>query len=240
MIPQLLVSVRNADEARAAIEGGCDILDIKEPSRGSLGRADTTTILDILNSLGPDAPPVSAALGELRDFHDSPVTASLPPGLAYVKLGLAGCATLPHWDSRLRDIREFMSGGTATPPMWVATLYADWELAGAPSIKQAFERLSSGYPITLIDTFTKDGRTLTDWIDLSQLRTFCIIRHSSHPRRQVALAGSLTKESLPKLADVPCDILAISTAACRNGDRNGPICPDAIRRFKDAMQRVFA
>jgi uncharacterized protein (UPF0264 family) len=47
MRPQLLVSVRNAAEAQAALAGGCDILDIKEPSRGSLGMADAPTIAAI-------------------------------------------------------------------------------------------------------------------------------------------------------------------------------------------------
>ena len=37
--PQLLVSVRSAEEARAALEGGAALIDVKEPSRGSLGSA---------------------------------------------------------------------------------------------------------------------------------------------------------------------------------------------------------
>ena len=36
--PQLLVSVRNATEAAAAVLGGADILDVKEPANGPLGR----------------------------------------------------------------------------------------------------------------------------------------------------------------------------------------------------------
>ena len=45
--PSLLVSVRNLAEARAAIEGGCDRLDVKEPSRGPLGKADASVIAEI-------------------------------------------------------------------------------------------------------------------------------------------------------------------------------------------------
>ena len=37
---RLLVSVRNASEARAAINGGADVIDIKEPDHGPLGMAD--------------------------------------------------------------------------------------------------------------------------------------------------------------------------------------------------------
>ena len=35
----LLVSVRNVEEALAALEGGASLIDVKEPSRGPLGRA---------------------------------------------------------------------------------------------------------------------------------------------------------------------------------------------------------
>ena len=38
--PGLLVSVRSADEAIAALAGGADVIDVKEPNRGALGAAD--------------------------------------------------------------------------------------------------------------------------------------------------------------------------------------------------------
>ena len=37
---RLLVSVRSAAEAEIALHGGADLIDVKEPTRGSLGRAD--------------------------------------------------------------------------------------------------------------------------------------------------------------------------------------------------------
>ena len=38
--PGLLVSVRSGAEAEAALAGGADLIDVKEPTRGALGRAD--------------------------------------------------------------------------------------------------------------------------------------------------------------------------------------------------------
>ena len=46
---QLLVSVRSAEEAEAALAGGAHLIDIKEPTRGALGHADATTIADIVH-----------------------------------------------------------------------------------------------------------------------------------------------------------------------------------------------
>jgi len=70
--PKLLVSVRDAAEARAALVGGADLIDVKEPSRGSLGRAEADTIAAVAHAVGGRTP-VSAALGELRDWADEPL-----------------------------------------------------------------------------------------------------------------------------------------------------------------------
>ena len=68
------MSVRNAVEARAAVVGSCDLLDIKEPSRGPLGMADRPRMVAIAEFAagcrGPATPlPCSAALGELVDWE---------------------------------------------------------------------------------------------------------------------------------------------------------------------------
>ena len=41
---ELLVSVRSLGEAQAALVAGAAVIDVKEPLRGSLGRADDATI----------------------------------------------------------------------------------------------------------------------------------------------------------------------------------------------------
>ena len=43
-LARLLVSVRSPVEAQAAVAGGAGIIDVKEPSRGSLGRADASRL----------------------------------------------------------------------------------------------------------------------------------------------------------------------------------------------------
>ena len=65
---QLLVSVRDAAEARTAVEGGADLIDIKEPARGPLGAADVDVVEQIIAEVAGRRP-VSAALGELRDWR---------------------------------------------------------------------------------------------------------------------------------------------------------------------------
>ncbi len=80
---RLLVSVRDRSEAGAAVEGGADIVDVKEPDRGALGYAGEQTICEVLQAVSGSAP-VSAALGECVEWlspiavADS-VTAPHPP-----------------------------------------------------------------------------------------------------------------------------------------------------------------
>ena len=65
----LLVSVRSAAEALVAMAGGADLIDVKEPSRGSLGAVDPEVLSEICDAVGGRLP-ISAALGELAESVD--------------------------------------------------------------------------------------------------------------------------------------------------------------------------
>src|SRR6476620_4190786 len=99
--PGLLVSVRSAVEALAALAGGADVIDVKEPSQGSLGAADDNTISAVVRAVAGRAP-VSAALGELVDLIGSPNGEGARPlvdGVSLFKTGLARCGSLSDWQT---------------------------------------------------------------------------------------------------------------------------------------------
>src|SRR5947209_7136474 len=100
--PRLLVSVRNVSEAEAALAGGCDVLDIKEPGRGAMGMADLATIADIVRRVRDTdaAIPMSVALGEVMDWEKERSVPQLPDGIAYLKLGTAGLGNASDWGQR--------------------------------------------------------------------------------------------------------------------------------------------
>ncbi len=104
--PLLLVSVRNAHEAHAALEGGADVIDIKEPSNGPLGRASDADIREVLQVVREisEQTPVSAACGEVCDLG-AEVSVPLPAGLTYAKLGLSELADDKKWYRRWCDVR---------------------------------------------------------------------------------------------------------------------------------------
>jgi uncharacterized protein (UPF0264 family) len=94
--PGLLVSVRSVAEAHAALAGGASLIDVKEPLHGSLGRAPADVITGVVTTVAGRRP-VSAALGELLEELGE----TIPPGLAFVKWGLAGCGQDREWRARL-------------------------------------------------------------------------------------------------------------------------------------------
>ena len=91
----LLISVRSADEARIALAGGADVIDVKEPSRGALGAA-TPFVWDEVREVVAGCRPVSVALGELLDDEIDELAAATA-GCEFAKIGLAGCQGITGW-----------------------------------------------------------------------------------------------------------------------------------------------
>src|SRR5256885_2654421 len=87
----LLVSVKNAAEAAAALAGGADVIDAKDPAAGALGAVAPRVFRDIRALVG-DAKPVTAALGDASGAIEAERAAreSAGAGARFVKIGFAG------------------------------------------------------------------------------------------------------------------------------------------------------
>src|SRR2546430_1160524 len=86
---RLLVSVRGSVEARAAVAGGADVIDAKDPARGALGPVRRDRLAAIPRAVGA-ARPVSAAPGDAGDDAMVAAAAAAAAGVAFVKLRLGG------------------------------------------------------------------------------------------------------------------------------------------------------
>jgi len=219
--PALLVSVRNVEEAAAALAGGADVIDVKEPSLGSLGMAkpsDISAVIKHVNGIRP----VSAALGELRGWRIPAGRCST--GLSWVKLGLAGVVSNFDWTTRLADLqREFQRFLNAR---LVAVAYADARLADAPPVNDVVEfAIREKFETVLIDTFVKDGRSLLDWVTIRQLSE--LKERLQENGLSLALAGSLQAEHIRRLLPIAPDWIAVRSSACRGG-RSGRIDVDLV------------
>jgi len=226
--PRLLVSVRDAAEAEAALAGGADLIDVKEPRRGPLGRADAGVIRSVVKAVGARAP-VSAALGELRDAPLVSDVNALPTEVGYLKWGLAGLQQ-EQWTEGLRRARAFLPDRRV-----VAVAYADWVPAEAPRPADVIGYACLfGFPAALIDTFSKDGSSLTEWLPTDQIREVVGMCRSAGV--QIALAGSLGPAEIERLLPLAPDWFAVRGAACEGG-RGGRVTADRVRALADLLKR---
>ncbi len=226
----LLVSVRSASEARAAVEGGAGFIDVKEPARGPLGRADYRVWAEVLAAVPPGTP-VSVALGELDEWdeNDRPDPSRFQ-GFAFRKLGLAGTGTGSGWAeswSRLR--RRFGEG-----PSWVAVAYADWRLADAPPPDHVVDAALACDDCAgvLVDTWDKSRPSP---VDLSWLKWFDRARSGG---RLTALAGGLDAPAIARLASLRPDVVAVRGAACSRGDREAEVDPARVAELARLAARI--
>lgn len=213
---RLLVSVRNTKEAQAALAGGADLIDIKEPTRGALGAADVAAWRAIQATVANRAP-VSAALGELLD-EGCLALAQQSAGMQMVKAGLAGCAAHCDWPRRLQQLRCALPPGVRL----VAVIYADAASAHTPSpdeilaIAQQLE-----LDTLLIDTFDKARGDLFQHLSLERLSS--LVTSAKQANMQVALAGSLSLATIPSALTLAPEWIAVRGAACLGGERQTSI-----------------
>ncbi len=233
---KLLVSVRSADEAEAALEGGAHVIDVKEPLRGSLGRADDSTIAAVLARVAGQRR-VSAALGELAN----PVEAVPYPGrgLAFVKWGLFGMGECDWQGALARAMRQMAQADPACQVVTVA--YADWQWAGAPGVEEVatFARGRPGSAL-LVDTFQKAPQpqtgvspTLLDLMTLRQAVRLCGLCREAGVR--VALAGSLQARQIEELKAARPDWFALRGAVCDGGRREAAVSARKVRELVELL-----
>ncbi|MBA3521766.1 MAG: hypothetical protein H0T90_04595 [Gemmatimonadales bacterium] len=230
---RLLVSVRSAAEAVAALEGGADVIDAKEPSRGALGAVSPAVLREIANRV-PHGVPLSVALGDLRSPAEvrravAEVALARRSAPIYCKLGFAQVDS-PGDVARLLESAMLAMGSSIPSGLLIAAAYADHARAGALP-PAAISRLAAeaGAAGVLLDTAVKDGRGLLDWLSVSALGRW--IGEARGAGLLAALAGSLTMEVIPLVASLHPDIIGVRGAAC-DGGREGTISPLRVRRLK--------
>jgi uncharacterized protein (UPF0264 family) len=236
----LLVSVRDASEAAAALEGGADVIDVKDPDKGALGRAHDGVRESVLDVVGERAP-VSAALGELAD-GGGPIDVAR---LAFVKYGLADCLrrpasrSRPHahrpefdWRWLLTQARQRVEVG---PCRLVVVAYADWRRAEAPPPDAVFRHaIEQRAAAVLVDTWNKDGSTLLNWLSVGEVERLCGEARSAGVR--VALAGSLGPQQIAALKAAIPDWFAVRGAACSGGNRTARIDAGRVRELAELVR----
>jgi uncharacterized protein (UPF0264 family) len=232
---QLLVSLRAGNEVAAALAGGADIVDAKEPARGSLGPVDPE-VLQEFAARTPPSVPLSLALGDFtapdtvrRAVAGAKVRQRSAP--TYLKLGFAGEDSEAVVTSL---VAAALAAAAATPlrPVVVPVAYADHERAGSPAPETLLRAaIAAGARAVLIDTCLKDGRGLLHWLPPGRLRS--VSDRARSAGLLVAVAGSLDLASLDRVAGA-ADVVGVRGAACRDG-RGGSVDATLVRRLRERL-----
>lgn len=225
----LLVSVRSVDEVDAALSGGADLIDVKEPAKGPLGPAEAEVVSAVIARV-KNRVPVSAALGEWSPNAITDAHWHLELKLNYLKWGLAGYSPRPGWGEDLLDTRRELPVGMEM----VAVAYADWERAkSVPPGEMVRFAKRFRFKAFLLDTWGKDGKNLLDFASPGELAE--LVASLKRVEMTVAIGGSLRPEHLKQLKSVTPDYYAVRTSACAGGKRDGVVDATRVKKWKDAI-----
>lgn len=231
---RLLVSPMNIEEAQIALDGGADILDIKNPREGSLG-ANFPWAIKAVVELAKGRIPVSATIGDL-DYK--PGTASLAAlgaavsGAEYIKAGLLGVKTPDQAEDMLCKIVKAVKGFDRKKKV-VAAGYSDHLRVGSISPMLLPEAAAAaGADLVMVDTAVKDGLSTFQFMSESELREFIDLGRSKG--LEVAIAGTIGFEHIGMLKSLEPDIIGVRGIVC-GGDRRSVMQTDLVKKLRNAV-----
>lgn len=232
---RLLVSLRRADEVAAAVRGGADILDIKNPAEGALGAPVPEDILHI-RALAPPGLPVSVALGDAPMLPGTMALAAFGAascGVEYVKVGLCGPRDAAQAVALLEAVCHSARQAGSSARV-IAAGYADAREFGAVEPRDLPRAAkAAGAHGCMLDTMAKDGRSLFDVLDWAGLEAF--LGQCRGLGLECALAGSLRYGHMPRVRALGPDIVGLRSALCGGDRADGRVDAAAVARFKAAV-----
>jgi uncharacterized protein (UPF0264 family) len=248
LAPALLISIARPEEIEPALAGGAQILDVKDPTRGSLGEARAHVVRAASRSRSRGRVPVSAALGDRlappAEFSRTISTAFqlAGSGAEILKIGLAGveARTAVAGLIRLREALAGAENGLARDVRVVAVAFVgprtgeDGEaLEGrAPPGVHPDElpdiAAIAGVAGAMLDTLRK-GRSILELLGQVRLRAW--VQAVRDRGLLCGIAGSLALEDVPRAAALGVDVVGLRSAVCTGG-RQGTVLHERVARAR--------
>ena len=230
----LMVSVQSLPEALEALKGQADIVDVKNLEEALVGSAEPRVVREVLEAL-PGERHGSVTLGVVPDQAGTVAMAAYTAGMlnaTSVKVGFMKSEYASAVEVLLAS-REALSGFDTK---LIGSLFADnpvYEgLDPHLMVRLAVDGKCDGF---LIDTLTKDGRNLFDFLPEADLRE--IVFEGKQSGFSTALSGHLRIDDLDELARINPDIVGVRGAVCAEGDRGKGVHWEAVARFKRELSR---
>jgi len=231
----LMVSVQDLTEAREAVAGGADIVDVKNLREMVVGSNFPPVIREVRGAF-PKHIHVSVTLGVVPNQAGTVALAvygAAALGATSVKVGFVES----DYDTALRVLRESRRALEGFDTKLIAATFADSHLYHGidPTlvVRLATESRSDGM---LIDTLIKDGRNLFNFLDEPTLKALVV--EAKEAGMSTALSGALTVANLNTLVRINPDIVGVRGAVCTRGDREkGNVDALAVAALKGEIRQ---
>jgi (5-formylfuran-3-yl)methyl phosphate synthase len=232
---RLLVSVANAADASAALAGGADFIDAKDPRTGALGAVSLGVLHEIRATVGT-ARPVTAAIGDATDEAaiERAAFEFAAAGAAYVKVGFAGVASAARVVALAAAARRGVVAGSDRRAALIIAAYADLDASAcvAPGVLVDVAARTGARGV-LLDTADKNGPGLRALVNAGPLAAYVTRAHDNG--LLVALAGKLGADDLRFVREAGADIAGVRGAACEGG-RAGRVAADRVRELITVLE----
>ena len=225
----LMVSVQNVAEALEADRGGADVVDVKNLQEALVGSGHPSVVREVRSQI-PAEKHVSVTLGVVPSQPGTVAMAAYAAAAldaTSVKVGFCQ-ADYETAAETLRQSRRAMEGYNTK---LIGSLFADNHLYDGLDpllmMQLAKDGECDGF---LIDTLTKDGRNLFDFIPEAKLKE--IVLRGKELGLSTSLSGHLRIEDLDELARINPDIVGVRGAVCSKGERDRTVAWEAVAEFK--------
>lgn len=229
----LMVSVQDLQEAREAVEGKADIVDVKNLQETLVGSNFPPVVKEVRSAIS-------------NDIHVSVTLGVVPNQPGTVAMAVYGAAALnatsvkvgflqTEYDLALKILRECKKALSGSNTKLIAATFGDSHLYNGIDPKLVVRLAKeSGSDGILIDTLTKDGRNLFDFIDEKTLKS--LVDEGKEAGMSTALSGTLRIGDLDTLMRINPDIVGVRGAVCTKGDRyGGRVAAEAVANVKREM-----
>ncbi|MED5428872.1 MAG: (5-formylfuran-3-yl)methyl phosphate synthase, partial [Chloroflexota bacterium] len=229
----LMVSVQDLYEAKQALKGGADIVDVKNLQEALVGSAHPNVVKQIRDEV-PSAHHASVTLGVVPDQIGTVSMAVYAAGTldaTSVKVGFM----VSEYSVALETLLAAKEALVGTQTKLIGSLFADnllYEGGIDPDlmVKLAKEGQCDGF---LIDTLVKDGRNLFDFVPEERLKE--MVLEGKELGMSTALSGHLKMSDLDELSRVNPDIVGVRGAVCQKGDRDSRVHWESVADFKKQL-----
>ena len=225
----LMVSVQNVDEALEAERGGADVVDIKNLQEALVGSGHPSVVREVKGQIPPEKH-VSVTLGVVPSQPGTVAMAAYAAAAldaTSVKVGF--CET--DYETAVETLRQSRRAMEGFNTKLIGSLFADNHLFNGLDplcmVQLAKEGECDGF---LIDTLSKDGRNLFDFIPEAKLKE--IVLEGKELGLSTSLSGHLRIEDLDELARINPDIVGVRGAVCSQGERDRAVAWEAVAEFK--------